>query len=197
MVNEMSTNKRGNNWQGGKIKTQEGYSKIHSPYHPFKSNTDYVSEHRLVMEQWLRKNNPSNPALIEIDGEKYLPKNWIVHHKNEIRNDNRIENLELMTNGDHTRYHSSGEKNYLFGKHHSIESRKKMSLSRMGKHPSKETREKISLSKRGEKNPMYGKKPWLGRCHSDETKIKLSLIAQKQNQSRDEITGRFISKGGI
>ena len=81
------------------------------PNHPFRNKQNLVLEHRLIMEQWLRENDPNHPALIEIDGIKYFKKGWVVHHKNGKKYDNRIENLEAMTIKKHVRFHNLGKKN--------------------------------------------------------------------------------------
>lgn len=82
------------------------------PKHPFRNKQGLVFEHRLVMEQWLRINDPGHPALLEIKGTLYLKPEWVVHHINGIRNDNRVENLKVMKGADHRSYHAAhGNKN--------------------------------------------------------------------------------------
>lgn len=75
---------------GHKKKRTDGYIYIYFPDHP-KSNKDgYIMEHDLVME-----------ALIG----RHLDDEECVHHINEIKNDNRKENLMLMTKSEHASYH--------------------------------------------------------------------------------------------
>lgn len=56
-----------------------------------------------------------------------------------------------------------GEKNPMYGKHHTLESKQKMSNSRKGKqyalgmHHTEETKKKLSKKMSGKNNPMYGK----------------------------------------
>ena len=63
---------------GGRTRDARGYIRIFSPDHPNKNNAGYVYEHRLVAEK--------------IFG-RLLKKSELVHHTNEINDDNRPENL--------------------------------------------------------------------------------------------------------
>lgn len=70
-------------WGGGKTLSKEGYVYIYSPDHPYRNKRNYVLEHRLVMEKYLGR---------------FLNLDEVIHHINKIKNDNRLENLELMKN---------------------------------------------------------------------------------------------------
>lgn len=93
---QMSLTRRGENsssWKGGTAITQ-GYREIKiypdDPYFPMATKQGYVLEHRLIMAQHLGR----------------CLENWeISHHKNEIKLDNRIENLELTTRLAHINTH--------------------------------------------------------------------------------------------
>lgn len=73
--------------------------------HPFASHGAYVLEHRLVMENWLRVNVTESPYLIVVEGEKYLSPEIVVHHKDHDKTNNKIENLECMTQSEHAAHH--------------------------------------------------------------------------------------------
>lgn len=82
-----------NNWKGGRT-MHKGYVYIFKPEHRFAGKNGYVPEHRLV---WEKYNNAS-----------LLP--WSdVHHLNEIRSDNRIENLQAMMDYQHSALHAAKE----------------------------------------------------------------------------------------
>lgn len=86
---------RNSQWKGGRRK-QSGYIMCLKPNHPNSSKEGYVFEHRLVMEEFLGR---------------YLKPEEIIHHKNEIRDDNRIENLMLFSNiAEHLKYHATLKK---------------------------------------------------------------------------------------
>jgi len=73
--------KRSFHWKGGKIKDKFGYIQIWMPEHPNAKIAGYIHEHRLVMSKHLGR-----PL------ESYE----FVHHKNGIKDDNRLSNLELL-----------------------------------------------------------------------------------------------------
>lgn len=89
----VQTNNNGDgngNWNGGKRISHEGYVDIWISDDDFfasmKTNPCYVREHRYVMAKSLGRCLHS----------------WeIVHHKNHIKDDNRIENLQLVTDDRH------------------------------------------------------------------------------------------------
>lgn len=75
---------------GHKKKRSDGYIAVYFPDHPKSAKDGYIMEHDLIME-----------CLIG----RHLRGNEVVHHKNKIRDDNRKENLQLMTFKEHARLH--------------------------------------------------------------------------------------------
>lgn len=75
---------------GHKKKTADGYIKVYFPDHPNSTEDGYILEHILVMEALLGR---------------HLNKDECVHHKNAIKDDNRKENLQLMTKSEHMSFH--------------------------------------------------------------------------------------------
>jgi hypothetical protein len=83
------------NWKGGKVDNGSGYLMIKRLGYQSAKKDGYVYEHRLVMEEHL--------------GRK-LESYEIVHHKNGNKKDNRIENLEVITQSEHVGIHLTKDK---------------------------------------------------------------------------------------
>ena len=81
--------KKGNkhwNWKGGRREGWHGYIFVYNPIHPNCNIRGYVREHRLIMEKYLGR---------------YLTEDEVIHHKNGIKDDNRIENLSISNVSEH------------------------------------------------------------------------------------------------
>ncbi len=66
-----------------------GYLRVYVPGHPCAHKRGWALEHRYV---WHEAHGP-------------IPPGHIIHHKNEDKTDNRIENLECMSKTEHDRSH--------------------------------------------------------------------------------------------
>jgi len=115
----------------------QGYKHILLPNHPCANNKGYVLEHRLVMERQLGR---------------YLLPEEVIHHINHIRDDNRIENLQLMANqSEHHSLHMINNKIWVRKRHkpETIEKMKKSWADNRGR--------RLEQMKRylGEGNPNY------------------------------------------
>ena len=82
--------RNGNERRKYRKKSSSGYVLIYCPNHPFADRDGYVAEHRLVMEKVLGR---------VLGTEEY------VHHKNGIKTDNDIENLQLTNASEHAKIH--------------------------------------------------------------------------------------------
>ena len=76
-------------WKGGKTRSRKGYVVL-------RNDGDVIFEHRAVMEEHI--------------GRK-LTEDEVVHHINGDKTDNRLENLQLMTRGEHSTMHNKRRKN--------------------------------------------------------------------------------------
>jgi hypothetical protein len=96
-------------WKGGRTEHSDGYIYVYVPEHPFSSN-GYVFEHRLIMEKWLRDNEPESQYLVKLGQQLYLSPKFVVHHHDEDKTNNAIKNLQCMTNSEHQIHHAAARK---------------------------------------------------------------------------------------
>lgn len=85
-------------WNIEKIISKGDYNYCIVRNHPNRTKNDYVLHHRIVMENYLGR---------------LLTSDEIVHHKNGNKKDNRIENLEVLSDIEHAALHGKEKtKNY-------------------------------------------------------------------------------------
>lgn len=115
---------------------------------------------------------------------------YIVHHINEDKLDDRIENLQKMLNGDHTRLHwtgkkhseksrklqstaKSGKNHYSYGQSKPEWVKKKISESQKGRIIPKDVRIKISNTLKSKDNS------WRGKKHKEDSIILMSKVKKE------------------
>lgn len=89
-------------WNNGTLYTSNGYVLVRVPKdHPLHIANGYAFEHRMVMSEkighWLKSNEH-------------------VHHINGIKDDNRAENLVVLTKAEHNVIHMNGRRDEETGK---------------------------------------------------------------------------------
>ena len=151
---------------------------------------------------------------------------WDCHHRRELETSRKelikigeyfnrpASELIFLTNSEHRALHNKVNK-YMLGKHHSPEAKLKMSIAHKGKttwnkgkhyseeikrkiseakkNPSEETRRKISLAGKGNKN-------MLGKHHSPEAKLKMSIAIKGRhwfNNGVIEVQARDCPEGFV
>ena len=77
-------------WKGGKYIDSFGYVHIRKPNHLKAGENGYVLEHILIAEEKIGRT---------------LRDDEVVYHINGVKDDNRPENLQVMTNSEHVKYH--------------------------------------------------------------------------------------------
>ncbi len=80
-------------WKIKKIVSKGDYNYAVVKEHPMATKHGYVLHHRIVMENFLGR---------------MLTRKEIVHHLNENKKDNRVENLQVMSVASHMKIHAKG-----------------------------------------------------------------------------------------
>ena len=92
-------------WKGGRRINEQGYVEIYVPGYEHARSNGYVKEHILVAEKMLGRR-------LKYFGQGN-PNNEVVHHINGIKDDNREENLLILTLAEHGKLHFSTCKDQL------------------------------------------------------------------------------------
>lgn len=109
------TGSKNSSWKSNERYGQDErrYKLVRAEDHPFRDQSNFVPEHRLIAEQYLLNDINS----VEIDGKLYLKPECVVHHIDFDKTNNQVNNLYVFENESiHTLFHNlykSGRVNSL------------------------------------------------------------------------------------
>ena len=130
----------------------DGYIRI-------KKGKKYEVEHRMIKRFY----EEQKYSEMEKDGEYTgccKTQGLVVHHKDENKQNNHPDNLELTTPSDHSKHHGLelvGDKNPMYGKKHSEETKEKIGKKTLERCQDEEFRKKLSDSHTEEHRKKYSK----------------------------------------
>lgn len=78
--------------------------KVYRPKHPFADTYGFVLQHRLIVQENAHMFNRN--CFIDMQGVLYLKKDLVVHHKDGNHSNNDINNLQILSRGEHTTMHN-------------------------------------------------------------------------------------------
>lgn len=131
----------------------------------------YCKNKEWLYDQYINKKKSCSVIAKEIGILPETVRIWLKRHEISARNGSECH---------------SGELHPMFGKHHSEETKKKISQSNTGNTISEETRQKLSLATSGSNNPRYGAK--LSQEQIEKQRTSLLEFYNTHPESKIEIS---------
>jgi hypothetical protein len=157
-------------WKGGRKMNAAGYVEVLRVGHPM-AKRNYVYEHRLVMAEYIGR-------LLSTDEH--------VHHINGDKTDNRIENLQIVTNAEHGAIHDgwahseeTKEKIRRYSNNRTEQHRKRLSEAQKGKPKSTE-----SISKMAASNKDAQRRRWANMTPEERAEMGRKISEAKKRRGK-------------
>lgn len=93
---------KNSSWIDKEHVTTWGYIAVEDTEHPFRNYQNKRFEHRVIAEKYLLTEENS----VIVNGIPYLSPKFDVHHKDENKKNNSVDNLQVMTRSEHMKLHA-------------------------------------------------------------------------------------------